>query len=95
MIQAIFKPDDGTNRMVGHVSTEYTTDDESEILVETSIGELSEAFEDAPVEELPDIGHPVNLAIENPLTYRDYLILENGDVVYDENYSRPRDCDGC
>lgn len=90
MVNAIFKEtDDGPVRMVGHANVEYSSDDDGEIVKETTVEELSDRFRNAPHDTLPDLNQPIEEAVKHPLSYPDYLILdENDEIVFDEEHSR-------
>jgi len=63
--------------------------------IETTESKLSEVFENADADALagtrdtPDgEDDPIEAAIGDPLAYRDYLILVNGEIVFDDEYAR-------
>ena len=87
--------DDGRGSAVGY--DPYTPVRE---YIETTESKLSEVFENANADTLagtrdnPDgEDDPIEAAIEDPLTYRDYLILEDSEIVFDDEYEREVDED--
>lgn len=90
-----FRPDDsGTYRGEAWVTVEYSTSSAEQKLIKTSEEDLSDIFEEASeagVDELSDTGDPIEAAIEDPLAYRDYLILEDGEIVFDTEYTREKE----
>lgn len=91
MIQAIFEKTDGTERMTGYATVSYSSSDEGETVVETTQDELASVFQtaaDAGVDELAGAGEPIEAAIEEPLRYYDYMILESEEIIFDTEYTR-------
>jgi len=92
-MQLIFTPDDGgATRATGYATVSYSSDAEDETVVEASEEELAAVFQaaaDSGVTELPKTGDSIDAAIEDPLAYRDFLVLEGGEIVFDDAYSRP------
>ena len=93
-MELIFTPDDsGTNRATGYATVSYSSSAENETVVETTEEELAAVFQtaaDSGVTELPETGASIDAAVEDPLAYRDYLVLEDGEIVFDDEYSRPQ-----
>jgi hypothetical protein len=91
-MQLIFTPDDsGTNRTSGYATVEYSSNSEDETVIETTEEELAAVFQaaaDSGVTDLPGEGDSIDAAVEEPLAYRDYLILEDDEIVFDDEYSR-------
>ena len=91
MINLRFKPQsDGTYRVVGYATVPYSTSNEEQ-KVETNEDELSAVFDQADAEDLEGTGESIEAAVEDPLTYRDFLILEGGEIAFDEEYVREGD----
>ena len=89
MINLRFKPrSDGSYRVVGYTTVPYSTSNEEEQITETSQDEIANVFEDADVDELAGTDEPIEAAIDDPLAYRDFLILEDGEIVFDDEYVR-------
>lgn len=92
-MQLIFTPDgSGTTRASGYATVTYSSDSEEETVVETTEEELAAVFQaasDSGVTQLPETGDSIDAAIEDPLAYRDYLVLKDGEIVFDEGYTRP------
>lgn len=89
MIRAIFKSDEtGAQRMIGYARTEYSSSDDGEVIVEATEADLAEIFEAAPVEELAGADAAVEAAVDDPLSYRDFLVLEDSGIVFDGGYTR-------
>jgi len=87
-MQLIFKKnDDGTNRVTGAGKGLVSVSDSQ--LVSTSEEGLSDVFANASVDELAGTGDPIEAAVEDPLAYRDFLVLENKEIVFDAEYVRP------
>ena len=90
-MELIFTPDDsGTDRASGYATLPYSSDSEEETVVETTEDALSGFFEDAKSagETLDGAGESIDAAIEDPLAYRDYLVLEDGEIVFDADHTR-------
>ena len=63
--------------------------------IETTESKLSGVFENANADTLagtrdnPDgEDDPIEAAIDDPLAFRDFLILDDGEIVFDEEYAR-------
>lgn len=88
MVNLIFKEKDDVVRSIGYSSVSYSSNDDEEMVVETTEDELSSIFGEADVDEVAGGDEPIEAAIEDALAYRDYLILEDGEIVFDETYAR-------
>lgn len=89
MINLRFKPrSDGSYRVVGYTTVPYSTSNEEEQIAETSQDEIANVFEDADVDELEGTGESIEAAIEEPLRFRDFLVLEGGEIAFDDEYVR-------
>ena len=88
MIHVIIE-DDG--KVSGYATVDYSSSDETETVQETSEDELSAVFEQSGVDELAGVDEPIEAAIEEPLRFRDFLILEDGEIAFDEEYVREGD----
>lgn len=92
MVNLIFKKKDDVVRSIGYSSVSYSSNDDEEMVVETTEDQLSSIFGEAGVEKLAGGDEPIEAAVDDPLAYRDYLILdENGEIVFDETYARERE----
>ena len=93
-MQLIFTPDDsGTNRGSGYATVQYSSNADDETVVETTEDELATVFEEAGAggATLDGVDASIDAAIEDPLSYLDYLTLEDGEVAFDDQYSPPQD----
>lgn len=92
-MELIFTPDDsGTNRASGYATVSYSSDAEDETVVETTEEDLAAVFQaaaDQGVTDLPETGNSIDAAVEDPLAYQDFLVLEDGEIVFDDGYTRP------
>ena len=82
-----------TGRIVGYTSVNYASNRTDRESVKTTESELSAVFDEADVDELAGTGEPIEVAIDDPLAYRDYLILVDGEIVFDDGYEREVDED--
>jgi len=91
-MQLIFTPEDsGTIRGTGYATVEYSSDAEDETVVETTETDLASIFETAKSngETLDGADSSIDAAIDDPLSYIDYLILDsNGAVAFDPDHVR-------
>lgn len=91
-MQLIFKTDDsGTSRAIGYATVEYSGDSENETVVETTKGNLTSIFKSAKSngQTLYGADLPIDAAIDDPLSYVEYLILDtNGSIAFDSDYVR-------
>jgi len=91
-MELIFTPDDsGTNRASGYATVEYSSNSEEETVVETTEDDLASIFEQAKAdgETLDGADESIDAAIDAPLAFRDYLILDSNDtIVFDADYVR-------
>jgi len=88
MVNMIFKERDGVLRNIGYSSVNYSSNDEEEVIVETTEDELSNIFDEDGVNDLPKTGEAIEAAIEDPLAFRDFLILDDGEIAFDEEHVR-------
>jgi hypothetical protein len=83
---------DGERSRVGAYSTvPYSSDDETEMVVESSKTDLSAVFETAKTngEALDGTDASIDAAVGDPLSYLDFLILDsNGTILFDSDYTR-------
>ena len=92
MVTLIFLDKNGTHRPSGWARYGYSSDVETEQTAATSEDELSAVFEQSDVDELAGVGDSIEAAIDDPLAYRDFLILDdNGEIQFDEEYEREED----
>lgn len=87
----ILREEDEQIRGKGHARVDYSSSSKNETVVETTDEDLSEIFANADADELAGTDEPIDAAIEDPLRFRDYLILEDGEIVFDEDYVRDGD----
>lgn len=92
MVQLIFTPDDsGTNRASGYATVSYSSDSKDETVFGTTEDYLASVFKTAKEdgETLDGTEKNIENATDNPLDFRDYLILDsNGAIVFDTEYTR-------
>lgn len=92
MIRIIFTTDgSGTHRSGGYVTVPYTSNSENETLVETTEDDLSAIFDQAKSsgETLDGTDASIDAAVDDPLAFRDFLILDSNDtIVFDSDYER-------
>ena len=84
----ILRDDGDAIRGSGHATVKYSSTSDKETVVETTEEELSKIFEDATVAELTGADAPIEAAVDEPLRYCDYLILDDDVIVFDEDYER-------
>lgn len=90
-MELIFTPDDsGTARGSGYATVPYSSDSEDETVVETTQENIATIFEEAKAsgESLDGVDVSIGAAVEDPLTYLDYLVLESDEIVFDTGYAR-------
>ena len=90
-MQLIFTPDDtGTERATGYATVSYSSSAEKETVVETTKSNLSTIFEDAKAagETLDGPDKSIDAAIDDPIAFRDFLILVDGTIEFDPDYVR-------
>ena len=90
-MQLLFTPDDtGTNRATGYATVPYSSDAENETVVETTKDALSGVFQAAgdKGKTLTGAEESVDAAVEDPVSYRDYLVLEDGEIDFDVDHTR-------
>jgi len=86
---AIIDTEDG-GRMHGFSKVEVSTNNERFGVVETTEDDLTAVFEQAKTdgENLDRVDGTIDAAIEDPLAYRDFLVHQNGKIVFDSDYIR-------
>jgi hypothetical protein len=90
-MELIFTPEDtGTTRATGYATVPYTSDAEYETVVETTESDLASIFEDAKSagKTLDGPDESIDAAIDDPLAFRDFLILVDGAIEFDSDYVR-------
>ena len=90
-IQLLFNSKNG--RCTGYASERYNHQESNTgTLVQTLEGDLSDVFEQSDVDKLAGVDEPIEAAIDDPLAYRDFLILDdNGEIAFDHDYVREED----
>ena len=87
-MQLLFTPDNaGTDRGTGYATVDYSSSAEDETVVETTEEELSTIFETMKSngEVLDGAEASIDAAIDDPLGFLDYLILDTeGAVAFDD-----------
>ena len=91
-MELLFRPDDsGTDRGTGYATVDYSSSSEDETAVETTEDALASIFEDAKAGggTLDGAEETIDAAIDDPLGFLDYLILDTeGAVAFDDGYVR-------
>ena len=91
-MELLFTPDNsGTDRGTGYATVDYSSSAEDETVVETTEDALASIFEDAKASggTLDGADETIDAAIDDPLGFLDYLILdEQGAVAFDDGYAR-------
>ena len=89
-MELIFEPDDsGTDRGTGYATVDYSSSAEDETVVETTEGDLASIFEQANGETLDGSDASIDAAVDDPLAFSDFLILDDsGSIVFDSDYVR-------
>jgi len=91
MVHTIFTNDGGENRCTGYTTVPYSSDLENEMVVETTEDDLASIFEKAKAEggTLDGADESIDAAIDDPLAFRDYLILDiDENIAFNGGYSR-------
>lgn len=90
-MQLIFAPDDsGTDRASGYATVSYSSDAEDETVVETTEDDIAAVFEDAKASggTLDGAEASIDAAIDDPLSFLDYLVLVDGTIEFDDSHTR-------
>ena len=90
-MKLLFRPDDsGTDRGTGYATVDYSSSAEDETVVETTEDELSTIFETMKSngEVLDGAEASIDAAVDDPLAYLDYLVLEDGEIAFDPGHAR-------
>ena len=89
-MELLFTPDNsGTDRGTGYATVDYSSSAEDETVVETTEGDLASIFEQANGETLDGSDASIDAAVDDPLAFSDFLILDDsGSVVFDSDYVR-------
>ena len=91
-MELLFTPDDrGTMKAFGYATVPYSSDDKDETVVETTEDDLGMIFETAKVdgETLDGADESIDEAVNDPLAFRDYLILDSNDAIaFDPDHVR-------
>jgi len=84
---------DGDGNIKGYASYETTHLKKKEETIEVTESELAGIFETAKSngETLDGADSSIEAAIDDPLAFLDYLILDsNGAITFDSDYARPK-----
>lgn len=90
-MRLIFK-DDGKSKAkaIGYSTVPYTSDDTDEKVVKTTENELTSVFESAQSDDesidLQDSS--LNDAVDDPISFYDYLILVDGSINFNGEHER-------
>ena len=90
-MELLFTPDNsGTDRGTGYATVDYSSSAEDETVVETTEEELSTIFETMKSngEVLDGAEASIDAAVDDPLAYLDYLVLEDDEISFDESHER-------
>ena len=91
-MELLFTPDDsGTNRGTGYATVPYSSDSEQETVVETTEDDLAGVFETAKANggTLDGAESTIDAAVDDPLGFLDYLILDaDGNIAFDDSHVR-------
>ena len=81
---------DGVLRMTGYAREGYQTTDENETLKETTEEELATIFQEAKDagETLDGADASIDAAVDDPLSFDDFLVLESQEISFDTTYTR-------
>jgi len=91
MVHAIFTSDGGENSCTGYTIVSYSSDLENETVVETTENDLASIFETAKANggTLDGTDETIDAAIDDPLSFIDYLILDaDGVISFDDSHVR-------
>ena len=91
MIGIFYDDGSGTIRMTGYAQNGYETTDDNETLKDTTEDDLSSIFEAAKSdgETLDGADKSIDAAIDDPLAFSDFLILDSNDTIaFDTDYVR-------
>jgi hypothetical protein len=90
----IFNPDQsGIIRSSGFTTVPYSSDDETEQVIETTKPDIVAVFKQAKTNghTLSGVDDTMQAAIDAPFEYRDYLILTDaGEIAFDPDYTRSK-----
>lgn len=80
-------------RMHGFSKVEVSTNNPRFDVVETTEDDLVTVFEDAKAadETLDGADASIEDAVDDPLSFRDYLIFQDGEIVFDTGYAREKE----
>ena len=93
MIGIFYDDGDDAPRMTGYARDGYQTTDKNETLKETTEDGLASVFKTAKSNggTLDGADSSIEAAIDDPLAFLDYLILDsNGAITFDSDYARPK-----
>ena len=86
----IFKQDGQQKRGAAYATVQYSSNTDDETVVETTEKDLVSLFEQAKSEgeALDGADTSIDDAIEDPLSFVDYLVTEDGTISFDSGYTR-------
>lgn len=91
MFYAIFTQDGSKERCTGYTTVSYSSGEDSETVVETTKNDLAAVFEDANSsgEALDGADASIGAAVDDPLSFMDYLVLDSNDsIAFDPDHVR-------
>ena len=76
--------------MTGYATTEYKSDISGQTTIETTEDELAGVFQDVKSSggSLDGAGASIDASIDDPLAFRDFLILVDGTIEFDPDHVR-------
>jgi molybdopterin converting factor small subunit len=86
----IFNQDEQQKRGAAYATVPYSSNIENEAVVETTEDELASIFEQAKEsdETLDGADVSIDVAIDDPLAFLDYLILKSDEIAFDPRHTR-------
>ncbi|AYM00281.1 hypothetical protein PhiH1_170 [Halobacterium phage phiH] len=90
MIGIFYDNGNGVPRMTGYAREGYQTTDENETLKETTEAALATIFQEAKDagETLDGVDASIDAAVDDPLSFDDFLVLEGEEISFDTTYTR-------
>jgi len=86
----ILNQDDQQKRGAAYATVSYSSDTNDEAVVETTEDDLAKIFEAAKADggTLDGADASIDAAIDEPLSFLDYLVLVDGATEFDDGYVR-------